>query len=74
MTAEHEVRREPGGKVPKSFGRTVLAVAWGLLGIRKGSEFERDMANITPLHVILVGLVAVFLLVLTLILVVRWVV
>ena len=74
MRAEREVRQEPGDKVPKSLGRTMLAVAWGLLGIRKGSEFERDMANITPLHVILVGLVAVFLLVLTLILVVRWVV
>ena len=59
---------------PPSFGRTILAVAWSLLGVRKGAEFERDLASITPMHVILVGLVAIFLLVLGLIVLVNWVV
>jgi hypothetical protein len=32
-------------------------VAWSFLGIRKNSEFQRDLRSVNPLHVILVGLV-----------------
>ena len=52
---------------------SIKAVAWALLGVRKGSEYERDFAQLQPLQVIAVGLVAVFLLVLGLIALVRWV-
>ena len=58
----------------KSFARSILAVAWSLLGVRKSSEFEEDLTRITPLHVVFVGLVAIFLLVLLLILLVHWIV
>ncbi|MFY3386686.1 DUF2970 domain-containing protein [Paracidovorax sp. MALMAid1276] len=54
--------------------RTVRAVAWSLLGLRKGSEYQKDVEKLNPLHVIGVGLVAVFLLVLGLIGLVNWVV
>lgn len=54
--------------------RSVKAVAWALLGVRKGSEYERDFARIQPLQVIAVGLVAVFVLVLGLIALVQWVI
>jgi len=43
--------------------RTIRAVAWSILGIRKGQEYQRDMERITPLHVIAVGLIAIVLLV-----------
>ncbi|MHB1411262.1 MAG: DUF2970 domain-containing protein, partial [Acidovorax defluvii] len=53
---------------------TVRAVAWSLIGLRKGSEYQQDLEKINPLHIIVVGLVAIFLLVLSLIAVVNWVV
>lgn len=63
----------PGAPQKRSWLRAIQAVAWGLLGVRKGSEFERDFARVNPLHVIVVGLVAVFALVVGLIVLVKWV-
>jgi hypothetical protein len=57
-----------------SLWRSVVAVAWSFLGIRKNSDFQEDVANITPLHIVGVGLVAVLLFVIGLILVVNLVV
>jgi len=57
-----------------SFMRSVKAVAWSFLGIRKSSEFQEDIDKITPLHVLGVGLVAVFLFVISLIVFVNLVV
>ena len=54
--------------------RTVRAGAWSLIGLRKGSEYQQDLEKINPLHIIVVGLMAIFLLVLSLIAVVNWVV
>ena len=53
---------------------TVKAVAWSFVGIRKNSEYQKDLASLNPLHIIVVALVAVALLVLALIVLVRWVV
>ncbi len=57
-----------------SLWRTIVAVAWSFLGIRKSSEFQEDIAHITPLHILGVGLVAGLLFVIGLMLVVNWVV
>ncbi len=57
-----------------SLWRTVKAVAWSFLGIRKSSEYQQDTARLNPLHVIAVGLVGALLFVLFLVLVVHWVV
>ena len=54
--------------------RTIVAGCWAMLGVRKGKEYEKDFASITPLHVIAVGLVAIVVLVLALIWVVNLVV
>jgi hypothetical protein len=54
--------------------RTIRAVAWGFFGVRKNSDYQEDIARLTPLHVIAVGLVAVMLFVGGLILLVRYVV
>jgi len=54
--------------------RTIVAVLWSFLGIRKGSDFKEDTARITPLHILVVGVVACFLFVALLILVVNMVV
>jgi hypothetical protein len=57
-----------------SLMRSVKAVAWSFLGIRKSSEFQEDMDKITPLHVLGVGLVAGLLFVVGLIVLVNLVV
>ena len=53
---------------------TVRAVAWSLIGLRKGSEYQQDVEKLNPIHIIVVGLMAVFLLVMGLIGLVNWVV
>jgi amino acid transporter len=57
-----------------SLTRSVKAVAWSFLGIRKSSEFQEDTDKITPLHVLGVGLVAGLLFVIGLIVLVNLVV
>jgi amino acid transporter len=57
-----------------SLWRTIVAVAWSFLGIRKSSEFQEDIAHITPLHILGVGLVAGLLFVIGLMFIVNWVV
>ena len=54
--------------------RTVRAVAWSLIGLRKGSEYQKDIEKLNPIHIIVVGLIALFLLVVGLIVLVNWVV
>ncbi|VWX57348.1 conserved hypothetical protein [Burkholderiales bacterium 8X] len=54
--------------------RTVKAVAWGFFGVRKNSAYQEDIAKLTPLHIIAVGLVAVVLFVVALVLFVKFVV
>lgn len=54
--------------------RTIRAVGWGFFGVRKNSDYQEDIAKLTPLHIVVVGLVAVMLFVGGLILLVRYVV
>jgi hypothetical protein len=57
-----------------SIWRTVKAVAWGFFGVRKDSAYQEDIARLTPLHIVAVGLVAVIVFVVALIVLVRHVV
>ena len=45
-----------------------------MFGVRKGSDYQQDIQQLKPLHIVLVGLVAIFLMVLGLIVLVHWVV
>ena len=42
--------------------------------MRKGSEYEKDVSQLNPLHVIVAGVVAAALFVLGLVLLVKWVI
>ncbi len=53
----------PGPRKGNVF-RTVQAVLWSMLGVRKGSEWQEDGAKVTPLQIIAVGLVVLILFVL----------
>lgn len=59
---------------PLSFVQTVKAVAWSFVGLRKGAGHRQDISRLNPVHVIVAGVIGGLLLVLTLVLVVRWVV
>ena len=80
MNAPVDQRQQPHTPPAKpherkgSLLRTVRAVAWSLVGLRKGSEYQQDVEKLNPLHIIVVGLAAVFLLVIGLIGLVNWIV
>ena len=57
-----------------SFAQTLRAVGWAFLGLRKDAEYEKDVNQLNPVHVIIAGLVAAALFVLGIVLLVRWVV
>jgi amino acid transporter len=57
-----------------SFLRTIKAVAWSFIGIRKNSEYREDLSRLNPLHVIVIGIAGVLLFVLLLVVLVNWVV
>jgi hypothetical protein len=65
---------EPESGKKGSLLRTARALLWALLGVRKGSDYQKDVENITPLQVVVGGLVAIFILVAGLILIVNWIV
>jgi len=61
--------------VPKgSVWRTVKAVAWSFLGVRKSSEFQEDIGRLNPFTIIVVGVVGALVFVASLIALVNWVV
>jgi hypothetical protein len=57
-----------------SFVQTLKAVAWSFFGVRKASEYEKDVSQLNPVHVIIAGIVAAVVFVLGLIVLVRWVI
>ena len=59
---------------PSSFTRSVKAVAWSFLGIRKSSEYQQDLASVNPLHIVLVAIGGVVIFVVSLMFFVNWVV
>ena len=57
-----------------SLRRTVLAVVWSFLGIRRRADYAKDVEQLNPIHVIVAGIVGAALFVIVLVLLVRWVV
>jgi len=54
--------------------QTMRAVAWSFFGVRRSADYERDVAQLNPVHVIIGGIVGAALFVLALVLLVRWVI
>jgi hypothetical protein len=53
------------------FLATLRAVLWSFFGVRRKSDYERDAAQLNPVHVIIAGVIAAAVFVLTLIMIVR---
>lgn len=49
-------------------------VAWSFFGIRKGAEHQKDLEAVTPLQIVVVGVVSGLLFVMLLATVVSWIV
>ncbi len=64
----------PASARKNSVLRTVKAVMWSFVGLRTRGDYEQDVAQLSPLHIVIVGLLAVFVFVGSLILLATWVV
>ena len=49
------------------------AVFWSFLGIRKRAEYEKDAVRITPLQVVVAGIIGAAVFVLSLVMLVRYI-
>jgi amino acid transporter len=57
---------------PGSLWRTVMAVLWSFLGIRKAADYQQDTEQLNPFHIIVVGILMALFFVLGLIALVNW--
>ncbi len=56
-----------------SFLQTLRAVAWSFFGVRKSAEYEKDISQLNPVHVIIAGVLAAVVFVGGLIVLVNWI-
>ena len=67
MTRERDAQ---GG----TFLQTVGAVAWSFFGVRRATDYERDVQRLNPKHVVIAGIVGAVLFIAVLVMLVKWVV
>jgi hypothetical protein len=56
-----------------SFLQTMRAVAWSFFGVRKSSEYEKDVNQLNPVHVVIAGVLSALLFIAGLLVIVNWV-
>ncbi len=66
-----EMTVEPKKATPLQVAK---AVFWSFLGIRKKQDYEKDAVRLTPVQVIVAGLIGAALLVVSLLLLVRFII
>jgi hypothetical protein len=57
-----------------SFTQTLGAVAWSFFGVRKSSDYERDVGQLNPVHLVVAGVGVALLFIAMLVLLVNWVI
>ena len=57
-----------------SLWTTISAVLWAFLGVRRKSDFEKDIGRLTPMQIAIVGAAGGVVFVLILVAIVAWVV
>ena len=67
--SENDDKKAPGDY---NFFQTMRAVAWGMLGIRKGKGYEEDFSRLKPSHLIIAGLLSTVVFVFALIAAAQW--
>ena len=66
--------QEPAVKRKVSFAATVKAVLWSFFGVRKRRDYEKDAAQLNPVHVLIAGVIGAALFILLLLTIVHFVV
>jgi DUF2970 family protein len=56
-----------------SFLQTMRAVAWSFFGVRKSADYEKDVSQLNPVHVLIAGVIAALVFIGALIALVNWV-
>lgn len=72
MKAGEDLRQAAARK--GSFLQTMKAVAWSFFGVRKGAGYEKDVAQLNPVHVIIAGVIGAAVFVVLLVVLVNWVI
>ncbi len=57
-----------------SFVQTMRAVAWSFFGVRKSRDYEHDVAQLNPVHVVIAGVIGAAVFIGVLVLVVNWII
>jgi len=57
-----------------SFLQTMRAVGWSFFGVRKAVDYEKDVSQLNPVHVIIAGVAGAALFVIVLVVLVNWVI
>ena len=68
---EQSEESSPVTKRKASFGATLKAVFWSFLGIRKKSDYEKDAAQLNPIHVLIAGVLGALIFISTLVIIVK---
>ena len=55
------------------FLATLRAVLWSFIGVRKRQDYQQDASSLSPLAVVVAGLIAGALFIFTLVMIVSWV-
>lgn len=56
-----------------SFLQTMQAVAWSFFGVRKSRDYERDVSQLNPVHLVIAGVIGAVLFIGVLLVIVNWV-
>jgi hypothetical protein len=56
-----------------SFLQTMKAVGWSFFGVRKGADYEKDVSQLNPVHVVIGGVLGAVVFIAALLLLVNWV-
>ena len=56
-----------------SFWQTLRAVAWSFFGVRKSSDYESDVRQLNPVHLVIAGVLGAVAFIALLLVVVNWV-
>ena len=56
-----------------SFWQSMKAVAWSFFGVRRSAEYEKDVSQLNPVHVVIAAVIGVAIFIGVLLVLVNWV-
>ena len=74
LVMDEQPKAEGHARPRARFMSTMRAVLWSFFGVRRKSDYEKDAAELNPVHVIITGLLAAALFVIVLLVIVNLVV